>query len=78
MWQRDKEEQLLVKSNELHAMKMQLREKEQKVKKLRGTKPISDVAVDSLCKLLFNKSPVKTKSNTRERAKSPKTAAEPP
>ena len=73
----DEEEQLLVKSNELHALKMQLREKEQKVKKLRGTKPISDVAVDSLSKLSLNKSPVKTKSNTCERAKSPKTAFEP-
>ena len=74
----DEEERLLVKSNELHAMKIQLREKEQKVKKLRGTKTISDVAVDSLSKLSFNKSRVKTKSNTRERAKSPKTTSEHP
>ena len=73
------EEQLLVKSNELHAMKMQLKEKEQKVKKLRGTKPISDIAVDSLSKLSFNKSPVKARINISERPKSPtKTAFEPP
>ena len=31
----DEEEQLLVKSNELQAMKIQLREKEQKVKNLK-------------------------------------------
>ena len=72
------EEQLLVKSNELQAMKMQLKEKEQKVKKLRGTKPISDV-VDSLSKLSFTKSPVKARIKICERPKSPtKTAFEPP
>ena len=61
----EEEEKLLEKSNELHAMKLALKEKEQKVKKLRGTKPISDIAVDTLSKVTLEKPSVtKAKAKT--------------
>ena len=72
----DEEEQLLVKSNELHAMKMCERERTESQEVTRYETNFGR------CSRLFiqtfvNKYPVKTKSNTHERAKSPKTAFEP-
>ena len=43
------------KSDKLHTMKLASKEKEQKVKKLRGTKPISDIAVDTLSEVTLEK-----------------------
>ena len=53
-------------------MKFALKEKEQKVKKLRGTKPISDIAVNTLSKVTLEKPSV-----TKAKAKTGKTTLSP-
>ena len=66
------EEKLLEKSNELHAMKLALKEKEQKVNKLRGAKLISDIAVDTLSEVTLEKPSVtKAKAKTGKITLSP-------
>ena len=68
----EKEEKLLEKSNKLHAMKLALKGKEQKVKKLRGTKPISDIAVFTSLKVTLEKPPMtKAKAKTGKITLSP-------